>query len=87
MVTCNECGEPISKIPHWLSIVAVRFVCEECRSKHAKTLPTIDLDADVVLKSRGADDEEAEGAGVDPAAHDEIEIAPFEEGPDHEETE
>ena len=42
MVTCVECGKPLEKIPAWLAGVAVKFTCEECRTKHRTQVVILD---------------------------------------------
>jgi hypothetical protein len=37
MVHCT-CGKAIEKVPEWLSIVDVEFVCNNCPNRHTKNI-------------------------------------------------
>lgn len=42
MVTCT-CGKKIEKVPDWLSVVKVEFVCNSCPNRQTKNIAFVDL--------------------------------------------
>lgn len=55
MITC-ACGKTIEKVPDWLSVVKVDFVCNNCPNRQTKNIAFIQLDLEPKPK---AEDEEA----------------------------
>ena len=75
MVKCTSCGKTIDKIPDWMNVVSVEYVCNNCPNRHTKNIAFINLEPD--LPAKAPDEEEAEVEEAAEAA--EVADAPEEE--------
>jgi hypothetical protein len=52
MVNCSSCGRPIEKMPDWLRVANVDFVCNNCPNRHAKNIAFVDLNPEPVTPQK-----------------------------------
>ena len=57
MVHCSACGKPIDKVPDWLSVAKVEFICNNCPNRQMKNIAAISLELDSAPTARLAEDE------------------------------
>lgn len=66
MVSCS-CGKVMDKVPEWLSVVSVEFVCNNCPNRKVKNIASVTLEPDLAHTAKieaakhTEEDEDAEG--------------------------
>lgn len=66
MVSCS-CGKVMDKVPEWLSVVSVEFVCNNCPNRKVKNIASVTLEPDLAhtAKVESATEEEDPDADVE----------------------
>lgn len=59
MVYCT-CGKQIDKVPDWLQIVNVEFVCNNCPNRHTKNIVFANFDTSLPAEAKIAEPEDLE---------------------------
>lgn len=66
MVSCS-CGKPMDKVPNWLSVVTVEFVCNNCPNRKVKNIASVTLEPDLAhtakIDTSKSDQEEEDADG------------------------
>lgn len=69
MVTCS-CGKVMDKVPDWLSVVTVEFVCNNCPNRKVKNIASVTLEPDLahtakIDAAKHTDEDEEDMDGLD----------------------